>query len=364
MAVSDFSRLLAKEQAARSDGALPSSTSDDIESLPKVPTECLLYGYASKNSEWKVISRYERIVSPSIICEDYDREDPSLTYSTNSPMAFNRSNIVLRDTLSKEALAKSRVYRGGKHWIKVTFDSSEAADRACAYSPVEIDGCQVHCEIWSGSGPMTDAPIPKGLASGAGDLLRPATVGAARGKASALQGFEQAMGGSTLPRSHTMPDAQYSKPRGTRDDLDAESSPTVSSATATDIRPSDLGSAVRSRSVPHLPSEVSAGPSSQFMSRAPAVKKAVLRPISEALPPQQSSLERFLRFLPLVNRILGFQPALRKDEKGLEKGGLIGEGPVLKEDGTWDNSSNGWYWSFWHWVDGTCGSDFCGLKED
>lgn len=95
-----------------------------------------------------MISRYERIVAPSIICEDYDREDPSLVQSTNSPMAFNRSNIVLRDTLSREALAKSRVYRGGQHWIKVTFDSAEAADRACAYSPVEIDGCEVHCELW------------------------------------------------------------------------------------------------------------------------------------------------------------------------------------------------------------------------
>lgn len=347
----------------------------------RVPTECLLYGYPSKASEWKVISRYERIVSPSIICEDYPREDPNLYLSSNSPMGFNRSSIVVHKNLSKEALAKSRIYNGGNHWIKITFDSWEAAERACFYSPVEIDGCLVHCEMWAGKGPLTDAPIPKSADPAAGQLIsaqRARTIGTAAGKASAVAGFEQAIGG-TLPRNHTMPDAQYRQPaNGTRDDLDVVSSTTASSATATSPNPQPTHSAstglevqqqsssIRSRSVPNLPSQATTNPpSSQFMSHAPQIRRVNLRPIAEALPPQQSLVERVLRSIPVVSWVLGPTGApVKKDEKEKGGAGLIGEGPVVKEDGSWDESANGWYWGFWWRVDKLFGSDFCGMKED
>ena len=373
-AVSDFSRLFAKEQAARPEATAASTEPIDQEAIPKIPTECLIYGYASKNSEWKVLSRYERIVAPSIICEDYSREDPNLYRSTNSPMGFNRTGIVVRDTLSKEALEKSRVYRGGKHWIKVTFDSYEAADRACSYSPIEIDACFVHCEMWSGKGPLTDVPLPKNVDAATGGLIsaqKARTMGAASGRASAVAGFEQAMSTGTLPRNHTMPDTQYRQPFGAKDDIDIDqgSSPTVSSATATDLRPvsgevAPGSSGLRSRSVPHLPSQALTDPSSQYMSRAPAVRKAVLRPISEALPPQQSYMEVVFRNVPVVNWLLGYTMPPKKDEKGLDKSGLIGDGPVLKDDGSWDGPANGWYWTLFYRVDSLFGSDFCGLKED
>lgn len=289
-------------------------------------------------------------------------------------MAFQRSAVVTRENLSREALEKSRKYSGGSHWIKVTFDSHEAADRACYFSPLDIDGCSVYCEMWNGSGPSNDVAIPRGMDS-AGGLIsqqRARTVGVARGKASAVAGFEQAMGG-TLPRSHTLTDVQYRQP-GARDDMDLSSS-TASSATATAIATSPNAlqaqqSGLRSRSQPNLPSQVEVGnalqKNSQYMSRAPAIKKAALRPISEALPPRQSFIERLLRSLPVVNYFLGLSvpPAPDKEGRKTGGGGLIGEGPILREDGSWDNQSNGWYWRLWHNVDRLVGSDFCGLKED
>ena len=45
-------------------------------------------------------------------------------------------------------------------------------------------------------------------------------------------------------------------------------------------------------------------------------------------------------------------------------GGFVGEeGPLVKDDGTWD-PANGWYWSFWHRIDDCLGTDFCGIKDD
>ena len=279
--------------------------------------------------------------------------------ASNSPLGYSRSSIVVHKNLSKEAMRKSRVYKGGKHWIKVTFDSYPAAERACFFSPIEIDGHNVHCEMWSGRGPTADVPILQG--SETASLLQPSSSTKTRtlpsskaahfanGKESAIAGFERAM--QTLPRSHTMGDVQYGQPES-RDDMDIEST-TASSTTAIEpITPAPMG--VRSRSVPHLPSQVTPNRTSEFMTACPSVKKAVLRPISEALPKQPSFAERVIRSLPVVNWFVS--------EKGAP-GDFISDGPKIKDDGTWD-ASNSWYWAFWHMIDMRIGTDFCGLKDD
>jgi len=312
-----------------------------------------------------VISKYEKIVSPSIICEDYPREDPNLYLSSASPLGYSRSAVVVHRDLSQDALRKSRVYKGGQHWIKVTFDSYEAAERACFYSPIEVDGHMVYCEMWQGHGPPSDAPILHGAEASHlqplnGQPKARRTLSSSQsaqflsGKDSAIAGFERAM--HTLPRSHTMPDMQYGQPNG-QDEISAPSA-TASSATATElVAPPAQPAGLRSRSTPRLPSQ--GGPSdnvsSEYMSHIPTVKKIVLRPISEALPPQPTLTERLLRTLPIVSWFVG-------SSKGAS-GDVIGEGPLLKEDGTWD-PANGWYWSFWHGIDSWCGTDFCGLKDD
>lgn len=375
-AVSDFGRLFAKEQereAERTKSTLntPSADVPRATEPDAVPTECVLYGYAGKTSEWKVLSKFEKIVSPGIICEDYSREDPNLFLSSNSPLAFSRSSIVVRDNLSREAIKKSRVYMGGQHWIKITFDSYQAAERAIHYSPVDIDGYLVHCEMWTGKGPAADVALPVGPeGQDAANLIRPDTSRKARtlsasrsanvlsGTQSTLAGFERAY--QTLPKSQTLPDLQYRQP-GSLDDLSTTST-TASSATATAFSPppqSPTGTSnLRSRSTPQLPSQVKdLATQSEYMTHI-KVKRAVLRPISEALPPQPSFGERVLRSIPIVSWFVG-------GNKGTTGGsdGIIGEGPLLKEDGSWD-PANGWYWSFWHGVDDWLGTDFCGLKDD
>lgn len=367
-AVADFAKLLAKEQTTQID---PSTTSTDTSRPAEpdaIPTECLLYGYSSKAIEWKVISKFERIVSPSIICEDYPREDPNLFLNTSSPMGYSRSSVVVHKNLSKEALKKSRVYKGGKHWIKVTFDSYPAAERACFYSPIEIDGHMVHCEMWTGRGPTADVAIARG--SETANLLSrnsptknrtlPNSRSMQFGKESAISGFERAM--QTLPRSHTMPDVQYDQPPQSQDDISIDST-TASSATATghNSLAAPQTPNLRSRSIPNLPSQMTPAAQiisptrSEYMTAIPSAKRMRVRDMSEALPLQPSFTERLLSSLPIVNWFIG--------SKG-GAGEVISDGPVLKEDGSWDYEKNGWYWGFWMGIDSWLGTDFCGIKED
>jgi hypothetical protein len=371
-AVADFGKIFAKEQQS-TPADTNAATSDATRPVEPeaVPTECLIYGYADKSVEWKVISKFEKVVAPSIICEDYPREDPTLYLSTNSPLGYSRASVVVHRNLSKEALRKSRVYKGGKHWIKVTFDSHPAAERACYYSPIEIDGYEVHCEMWNGRGPTADIPLLRG--SQAATLLSRNSPTKAQhrtlppsksvqflsGKDSAIHGFERAM--HTLPRSQTMPDVQY---RGFSEDDISVSSTTASSGTATGaegLAPPQTPTGLRSRSIPDLPSQTTPkgqmiSPSkSEFMTAIPSAKRMRVRDISEALPSQPSYVERVLGSLPIVSWFYGGKGGAGK---------VIDDGPVLKEDGSWDEKNNGWYWGFWHGIDMLLGTDFCGVKEE
>ena len=359
-----FGKLLAKEQAKEAEHIKKSldSVAGNVEDIPvlsqpdAIATECLLYGYASKETEWKVLSRFERIVAPSIICEDYPREDTNLFLSSSSIHGLTAAAVVHR-ALSKDALRKSSVYRGGDHWIKVTFDSYQAAEKACFYSPVEIDGHLVFCEMWQGKHPSSDQPILLSQEATARQwstslklrsLTSSRSVNHLAGKDSAVSEFERAM--QTLPRSHTMPDVQFGLPPS-QDDI-ARSSTTASLTSATDVAHVDAGPLL-SRSTSQLSTRASSN-ISPSESRIPGVKRVKLRPISEALPPQPTLAQRILRSIPVLNWIIGSRDA---------SGDVIGEGPAMKEDGSWDEN-NTWYWSFWHSVDWWIGSDFCGLKDD
>lgn len=379
-AVAEFGRLFAKEQAKKESTPAPNTSTSDVPAPLTEPsavaTECLLYGYASKSSEWKVLSKYERIVAPGIICEDYPREDPNLFLSSNSPYAYSKSAIVVHQSLTRDALRKSRVYKGGEHWIKITFDSLQAAEKACFYSPLEIDGYMVFCEMWQGKPPFADTPLLKGSDSAnqmqRGAKMRTLTTSQSTnllsGRQSAVEGFERAFQSQTLPRSHTMPAVQFGQ-LGSLDDLSStmESSPTASSATATDARtpnsslapPAQFG--LRSRSQPNLtdPSSPTSTSIDAPLKFIPSARKLVLRPMSEALPPQPSFTTKLLRSIPIVSWFVGGETASTS-----EPSGIIGDGPILKEDGSWDEQKNGFYWNFWKLIDRVVGSDFCGLKDD
>ncbi|KAK2733681.1 hypothetical protein FQN55_003190 [Onygenales sp. PD_40] len=342
--VAEFSKLFAQqqEQEQTQSKLLPptNSTSSDSprKSIEKVATECILYGYKSKDVEWKVIDKFERI-SQGMICEDYPRTDPDTT--PKYPQLLSGGDVVIHSNLSADANRKAKRYAGGFHWIKVTFDSAPAADRACFFSPQEIDGYMIYCEPYHGQGPQQDAPIPKDSIEAGRPKPKSHTLTPSQSNIF----FQNAdLDRSTLPRSFT---ANTFSNNGTIDDSVASqrSTATASSATATDTA---SNSTLRQRQTqPQPPPEPQ--PESEFMTHIPTVRRAVLRPISEALPPQPTVVERVLRSIPILSWFTG---------------DIVGDGPVLREDGTFDSDKSNVYWRFWYTVDMLLGTDLCGLKEE
>ncbi|CAL5868997.1 uncharacterized protein PFLUO_LOCUS3225 [Penicillium psychrofluorescens] len=347
--VAEFGRLFAVQQEEEKTLGLPKSSSSSSLENPrkqteKVATECILYGYKTKDSEWKVIDKYERI-SQGLVCEDYPRSDPNS--ASNYTQLLSGGDVVIRANLSADANRKSKRYDGGYHWIKVTFDSTSAADRACFYSPQEIDGYLVFCELYHGHGPGEDAAIPAG-SSTTGNLRNraPRTLTTSHSTAF-LSSKDQDR--STLPRSFAMNNlSSVADVTEVDEDQSLNSSTTTATsgtATVTGVSTGiQLSSPVQQRHVATEPK-----PESDFMTHIPTVRRTKLRPLTEALPPQPTLTERVLRSIPILSWFTG---------------DIVGDGPQLREDGTFDYDKSNAYWRFWYMVDKILGSDICGLKEE
>lgn len=337
--VAEFGRLFAlqleNDQTHQTHPTTSSSSSVDPlkKTSERVATECMLYGYKDKGSEWKTIQRFESL-SQGSICEDYPRSDPESTVSYPQLL----SNVRLQTELSPDAIKKAKKYAGGNHWIKVTFDSATTADRACYYSPQEIDGYVIYCEMYHGEGPRTDAPIAA-VKTGFENWLKPKSQTITPASAPfAAQPRE--VDRSTLPRSFAVnPSQAAAQPI---DDLNSvasqNSTATASSATVT-------GPPAENNLRQRQPAQLQ---DSEYMTHIPTVRRAVLRPLSEALPPQPTLAERLLRSIPILSWFTG---------------DIVGDGPVLQEDGAFDFEKSPLYWRFWYSADRILGTDLCGLKE-
>ncbi|EEH09383.1 conserved hypothetical protein [Histoplasma capsulatum G186AR] len=348
--VAEFSKLFAQQQEQEQSQLKhpPPSIANHSSDSPrkpveKVATECILYGYKNKESEWKVIDKFERI-SQGMICEDYSRNDPDL--AQKYPQLLSGRDVVIHPNLSADANKKAKRYAGGYHWIKVTFDSAVAADRACFFSPQEIDGFMVFCELYHGQGPQNDAPIPKESVESVRPRLKSHTLASSQSSIFVQQRYD--LDRSTLPRSFT---ANTISTDGTIDDSATSQTPTVTASSATATDQGSTSTLRQRQTLPQLQSqpEPHQKPESDFMTHIPTVRRAVLRPISEALPPQPSVVERILRSIPILSWFTG---------------DIVGDGPVLREDGSLDYDKSNAYWRFWYMVDKLLGTDLCGLKDE
>ncbi|KAJ5919205.1 hypothetical protein N7466_010148 [Penicillium verhagenii] len=355
--VAEFGRLFAQRADDEKISGLPKSNSSSSLDNPRkqterVATECILYGYKAKDVEWKVIDKYERI-SQGMICEDYPRSDPSST--SQYAQLLSGGDVVIRANLSADANRKSKRYAGGYHWVKVTFDCSQAADRACFYSPQEVDGHLVFCELYHGHGPSEDVAIP---ADQAPRTRAPRTLTSTQ-STSFLSSMDQDR--ITLPRSFAMNnlssvvDAPEPDESGSFESFESSTATftsgtvTGSSVTATGISTSllDRSSSLTQRNIPVPVLEPK--PESEFMTHIPTVRRTKLRPLAEALPPQPTVTERVLRSIPILSWFTG---------------DIVGDGPQFSDDGAFDYDKSNSYWRFWYMVDKVLGTDICGLKEE
>ncbi|KAI9817475.1 MAG: hypothetical protein M1827_001085 [Pycnora praestabilis] len=335
----------------RSSSAAPRSTANanstsTIISAPE-PTEVILYGFQSER-QYAAIGHYET-VSRGLICEDYSRHPPPERMRYRSVMDISRA--ILPRPLTREESRKARNYAGGQCWIKVTFDSGDAADRAIYFSPQDINGHWVFAERYTGVGPKDDVEIPITVGDRAQGLL-----GAPRHTRSGSQTLSSSFSASllshaegtareasTLPRSFTT--NALPQPKSGAPPLGSSaSSSTASSATVT-----GYPSLPRSMSQPSIADGSSTSVQQTPSMRIAGARRAVLLPAEQALLPQPSWTQRWIAQMPLAGRL---------------NGDIIGNQVPRLDSGGFDWARASFYWKICYWIDTHLKTDLCGLKEE
>ena len=310
-------------------------------SIHKEPTSVMLYGYPAGN-EYAALAFYEK-ASFGMICEDYERKPPleHRKYPGQAPIHARPLTAAERKMAMK--------YEGGEHWIKVTFDSAEAADRAIATSPHLIHGHWVYAQRFMGQGPERDEPIferPEDREPGPLGARRPAhPPSQSLGRSSSIsQQPMQQRASTTLPRGFTTP---HITPQREPEQAPSNNSPslsTASSATAT----GRVIATPRQRATPSSDVITSASAPRRTFTHFPDIPRTYIHPPEEALLPVPTWSERVLHSLTT---------------NGWIPGDIIGDVVPRLENGDfdWDNAS--FWWRFCFWFDGKFGTDLCGMQD-
>ena len=321
--------------------------------------QVMLYGY-SLETQWAAIQFFEK-VSGGMICEDYERVPPAERRRYQNGLGY--LGHVHPRALTKAERALAMQYKGGACWIKVTFDSVEAGERAVRHSPHQILGHMVYAQPYRGQAPGMDVPIAAtGLAQSQGHLggsdrcLRSSQTLESSCLLPALPGLEtsdRVM--ATIPRAFTTTvNIPEHRARRHVESL-APSSSTATSATALsqdNLLPGRKSSVENSNiallsdnaeSVVDTPTDKP----TTFI-HFPDTPRTVLKPAGDAFAPQPSWTER------LSQRLSG---------SGLIPGNIIGNAVPRLENGNFDWSSASLYWKVCYSLDTTFGVDLCGLKE-
>ena len=313
----------------------------------------MLYGF-SPSTQWAAIHHYE-VVSGGIIYEEYEREAPAELRRFQD--VLGQSAHCHHRPLTKTERALAMQYKGGRCWIKVTFDSIEAAERAIHSSPHLIQGHWVYAQPYRGQEREPDEPIlireedrQQGLLGAPRPAVKPFQTLGPSSSASALQHKEHDPRlNATLPRGFTMTDSGLDK-FGQADEPDALSSSTASSATALEPNYPDLRHRLTSEPIANQMTTTGIRTVSRpsTFTHFPNTPRTVLRPAAEAFLPQPTWADKFFKQLT---------------QHGLIPGDVIGVAVPRLENGEFDWASASFYWKVCRWLDINFGLDLCGMKE-
>ncbi|KAL2263629.1 hypothetical protein VTK26DRAFT_5892 [Humicola hyalothermophila] len=338
------SQTSAPPAAPRRSNLLPSSASQNLSqahdessapSQPQFfkqqqPTEVILRGYRSAQQQYAAINQYEQLAGR--ICEDYPREPPLESRRYKSELrdpAFTR-----RRALTPEERAKVNKADGGEHWVKVTFESAEAADAAIFASPQTILGHLVYAEPYHGMPPSRDEAIPD---------------------PSAMSGFHHRAHGHGRTRSGIpstgldwSPTHSQSSSSRTADTVTVGSvaeTGTNSSSTAAGWVPVTTTTAATTTTTTTTTSTGGNGggappatetPDDEFCRAIPTVRKAKLLPMEQALLPAPSVTQRIANLIPFLKWF---------------NGAMIGSEVPRTESGEFDWNKASLYWKLMWWLD-------------
>ena len=329
------------EDAAAAAAAAAQATAP--RSIPKVPTEIILRGFKNTDQQYAAINHYEQIAGR--ICEDYPRDPPFEIRRYKSDLrdpAFTR-----RRALTPEERQRVNRADSGRHWVKVTFESSQAADAAVFSSPQAVLGHLVYAEPYRGLPPLRDEPVPDATTTALlGDEIpsgwrRPGHGG------NRTAGELRSFGGARLPQEVVATD----------DAMDVDMSPPHSHASSRTVESGTVnGSTSSSNTVtgPTVPGAIatsatatsSLAPASSgvappaedsvYCRRIPTARRAVLLPAEQALLPQQSYAQRILSGIPFLTWF---------------GGSIIGNEVPRTAEGDFDWVNASLYWKLICWLD-------------
>ncbi|KAF2745892.1 hypothetical protein M011DRAFT_469160 [Sporormia fimetaria CBS 119925] len=314
----------------------------------KEPTEVLIWGFGNE-AQWAAIDYYEK-VSTGTIYEDYDRQPPNTKYDHS--LSQNKASSAR--SLSRQSLRKINEYVGGDHWIKVTFDSPESAERACHYSPHIIQGYVVHAQRYMGRGPNEDKAVRATPGSGLNSLAASPNAASSQtlgfSTSSRTASSATATATSSRPPS-SMPPRMVSEPYLFRasgafplEDDDTTVIPTQHSQPP--IQPGTQGtsSAIQQQQQQRQPNRRST-------LRVRGAKTAVLLPPEKAFAPAPSRWQQTFGSVPVLGWLMG------------KNHGMIGDQVPRKEDGSFDSEKATLYWRMWYAIDACFGTNLCGVRD-
>ncbi|KAG7291615.1 Nucleoporin nup53 [Staphylotrichum longicolle] len=282
------------------------------------PTEVILRGYRSAQQQYAALNHYEQLAGR--ICEDYPREPPVESRRYKSELrdpAFTRRRV-----LTTEERAKVNKADSGEHWVKVTFESTEAADAAIFASPQKILGHLVYAEPYHGIPPSRDEAIPDPSTLGSGLHRTPSNRRHSRtqsGVGMQQPGFEWSPPHSQTSSSLTADTMTVASTVDTN---------TMSSSTVTGRGPggNGAGDLVATQEKPD----------DDFCRVIPTVRKAKLLPMEQALLPAPSFTQRVANHIPFLRWF---------------NGAMIGSEVPRTELGEFDWNRASLYWKLMWWLD-------------
>lgn len=326
------------DEAAAAAAAQPTAP----RAVPKVPTEVILRGFKSTDQQYAAINHYEQVAGR--ICEDYPRDPPFEIRRYKSDLrdpAFSRRRPLTPDERQRVNRADS-----GAHWVKVTFDSSQAADAAVFSSPQAVLGHLVYAEPYRGLPPLRDEAVPDATTTALlGDEIpsgwrRPGR-GGNRTAGELRTPFAGGAGGGVLPHEVVAGDEAVGMGMDLSPPHSQTSSRTVESGTVngsssssnTVTGPTHPGAAAAAA----LPAPAPApAESSVYCRRIPTARKAVLLPAEQALLPSQTYAQRILGGIPFLTWF---------------SGSMIGNEVPRTAEGEFDWVNASLYWKLICWLD-------------
>ncbi|KEZ39276.1 hypothetical protein SAPIO_CDS9950 [Scedosporium apiospermum] len=293
--------------------------------VKKEPTEVILRGYKNSDQQYAAINHYEQLAGR--ICEDYPRQPP--LDHTRYKSELRDPAFIRQKPLTPEERAKVNKADGGEHWVKVTFESADAAETAIYASPQSILGHIVHVEPYHGHPPNRDEAIPD--IESLNDHPRSRSVPNLARQDSG-RGRHDKRAASVFATDHFDPFAIPTNGTSSPDSRISShtlDSNTLSSATVTDAHLSHRGHTTATQEGPA---------DSVFCRKIPTARRATLLPAEQALLPQQSFTQRIINAIPFLKWF---------------SGSMIGNEVPRTELGDFDWNRASLYWKFIWWLDAT-----------